>query len=311
MPTDPAAEIARLREEIRHHDRKYYLAAEPEIADLKYDRLIERLKELEAEHPELVAPDSPTQRMGDQRVEGLQPVAHPVPMMSIENTYSIEELGQYGHRMAKTLTGETIKWVVELKIDGVAVSLMYEDGRLVRGVTRGNGQTGDDGTHNVRTLRDVPLQPSRPPRFSRCWRSAAKSTCGTRIWCISTSRGRPRGEPPLPTPATWPPAAFGGRSEECRAAGCDSSCHSYGEAEGLTANAHGVPRRDARLRAGGHARGCSVHHSRRRSSIARSGSGRLHEIDFEIDGLVLKVDRSPARTARERRRRVPALGDRL
>ena len=158
MSTDPAAEIARLREEIRRHDRKYYVEAAPEISDLEYDRLIERLKKLEAEHPELVTPDSPTQRIGDQPVEGLEPVEHRVPMLSIENTYSLDELKKYGERVAKLLPGETIEWVVELKVDGVAVSLIYENGLLTHGVTRGNGRVGDDITHNVRTIKDIPLR---------------------------------------------------------------------------------------------------------------------------------------------------------
>ena len=175
MSSDPAAEIARLREEIRHHDRKYHLEAAPEITDLQYDRLVERLKKLEAEHPELVTPDSPTQRVGDRPVTGLTPLEHRVPMLSIDNTYSLDELKKYGDRVAKLLPGEAIEWVVELKVDGVAVSLIYENGRLTHGVTRGNGRVGDDITHNVRTIKDVPLRllgRSVPPSS----RSAAKST---------------------------------------------------------------------------------------------------------------------------------------
>ena len=170
-----AQEIARLREEIRRHDYKYYVEAAPEISDRQYDLLLEQLKELEAAHPELLTPDSPTQRIGDQPVEGLRQVAHRVPMLSIDNTYSIEELKSYGQRTAKLLHGEPIAWVVELKVDGVAVSLVYEDGLLVRGVTRGDGRTGDDITHNVRTIRNVPL-PCTAGTRRLCWRSAAKST---------------------------------------------------------------------------------------------------------------------------------------
>jgi len=158
MSSDSAAEIARLCEEIHDHDRKYYVEAAPEISDLEYDRLLERLKQLEAKHPELIAADSPTRRIGDRPVEGLTQLAHRVPMLSIDNTYSIEELQQYAQRTAKLLENESIEWVVELKIDGVAVSLIYESGLLTRGVTRGNGQVGDDITHNIRTLRGVPLR---------------------------------------------------------------------------------------------------------------------------------------------------------
>ncbi|MGD0517965.1 MAG: NAD-dependent DNA ligase LigA [Thermoguttaceae bacterium] len=158
MSADPAAEIARLREEIRRHDYLYYVAAAPEISDLQYDRLMERLKRLEAEHPDLISPDSPTQRVGGQPVEGLNQVEHRVPMLSIENTYSIEELKKYGERVAKLLPGENIEWVVELKIDGVAIALIYENGLLTRGITRGNGRVGDDITHNVRTVKGIPLR---------------------------------------------------------------------------------------------------------------------------------------------------------
>ena len=103
MAKDPAADIARLRDEIRYHGRKYYVEAAPEITDLAYDRLLDRLKKLEADHPELITPDSPTQRVGDQPVEGLEQVEHRVAMLSIDNTYSIEELKKYGQRTAKLL----------------------------------------------------------------------------------------------------------------------------------------------------------------------------------------------------------------
>ncbi len=156
MPTDPAHEIASLRDEIRRHDLKYYVEAAPEISDMEYDRLLERLKALEADHPELIAPDSPTQRIGDRPVDGLEQVEHRVPMLSIDNTYGIDELKKYAERTEKLLADEPIQWVVELKIDGVAVSLVYEEGRLVRGVTRGNGRIGDDITHNVRPGADIP-----------------------------------------------------------------------------------------------------------------------------------------------------------
>lgn len=151
-------EIEKLRAEIREHDERYYVLDKPTISDLQYDRLMERLKLLEAEHPDLVTPDSPTQRVGGEPVEYLEQVPHLVPMMSIDNTYSLADLRRYGERTSKLLGGETVEWVVELKIDGVAMSLIYEGGELVRGVTRGDGTTGDDVTHNVRTLVDVPLR---------------------------------------------------------------------------------------------------------------------------------------------------------
>src|SRR5258707_1846780 len=134
-----AHEIEKLRDEIRHHDHKYYAEAAPEISDQQYDRLLERLKKLEAEHPELVTPDSPTQRIGDRPVSELHPVTHRIPMLSIDNTYSIEELKAYGQRTEKQLVGEKVEWVVEYKIDGVAVAATYRNSRVKQAATRRNG----------------------------------------------------------------------------------------------------------------------------------------------------------------------------
>lgn len=151
-------EIESLREEIRDHDRRYYVDNSPTISDLEYDRLVQKLKDLEAAHPELVTPDSPTQRVGGEPVSSLPSVTHRVPMLSIDNTYTAEELRAFGARVEKLLDGEPVEWVVELKIDGVAVGLIYEDGRLVQGATRGDGRVGDDVTHNIRTVLGVPLR---------------------------------------------------------------------------------------------------------------------------------------------------------
>ncbi len=161
MTATAAARIARLREEIRHHDRRYYVEAAPEISDRDYDRLVDELRALEAKHPELVTPDSPTQRVGDEPVPELAPVRHRVPMMSIDNTYGVEDLAAWGKRVEKLLADaghtEPVEWVLELKIDGVAMSITYDLGVLKLAATRGNGVTGDDVTHNVRTIHGVPL----------------------------------------------------------------------------------------------------------------------------------------------------------
>ncbi|MCA9131551.1 MAG: NAD-dependent DNA ligase LigA [Planctomycetales bacterium] len=162
----PHRRVEELRDQIRHHDRKYYIEAAPEISDLEYDRLLSELKQLESQHPELLSPDSPTQRIGDEVVGDLQQVAHRVPMLSIENTYRLDELASFCTRVQKNLDGAAVEWVLELKIDGVAAALVYEQGRLVRAVTRGNGQVGDDVTHNIRTIADVPLRlVGQPPEL--------------------------------------------------------------------------------------------------------------------------------------------------
>lgn len=157
-----ARELAELRQQIRHHDRKYYVDLEPEISDHAYDQLMARLVEIERQHPAWITPDSPSQRVGEQPVSQLQQVAHRVPMLSIENTYSEDELREFRRRVCEGLDGLEPQWAVELKIDGVAIALIYEQGVLVRAVTRGDGQMGDDVTHNVRTIADVPLRLDTP-----------------------------------------------------------------------------------------------------------------------------------------------------
>lgn len=163
----PVAEINSLRDSIREHDHKYYVLASPVISDLQYDQLVQRLKDLEAAHPELVTPDSPTQRVGDQPVPHLNQVEHRLPMLSIDNTYTVMELKDFRRRVLEGLDGHEPQWAVELKIDGVAVALIYENGNLTTALTRGNGKIGDDITHNVRTIADVPLRLKTvtPPRL--------------------------------------------------------------------------------------------------------------------------------------------------
>jgi DNA ligase (NAD+) len=154
-------QIHRLREEIRYHNYRYHVLDEPEIPDVEYDRLMRQLQELEAAHPELVAPDSPTQRVGDSPVETFGTVEHKLPMLSLDNAFSEEELRDFHRRVTQRLEleddADTLAYTAEPKLDGAAVSLLYEDGTLVRGATRGDGTTGEDITHNVRTIDAVPL----------------------------------------------------------------------------------------------------------------------------------------------------------
>ena len=165
MPT-AKKRVDELRQQIRRHDRLYYDEAKPEISDRDYDRLYAELKTLEAEHPDLLTPDSPTQRVGGKPIDGFTTVRHREPMLSIDNTYSAEDLHEFNRRIRKLIPGEKVTYVVELKIDGVAMSLVYEAGQLVVGVTRGDGEVGDDVTHNVRTIGGVPLSlPEKPARF--------------------------------------------------------------------------------------------------------------------------------------------------
>ena len=157
MAKDANKRIERLRNEIRRHDYLYYVLNQPQISDRQYDKLFAELKALEQANPELVTPDSPTQRVSGRPLEGFAPVRHTIPMLSMDNTYSADELRAFDERIHKQLGGEDYDYVVELKFDGLAVSLRYEDGRLVTAATRGDGEVGDDVTANVRTIKAVPL----------------------------------------------------------------------------------------------------------------------------------------------------------
>jgi len=146
-----------LREKIRHHEYRYYVLDDPEMSDADFDKLMNELKRLEAEHPELITPDSPTQRVGGKPREGFVKAKHSSPMLSLDNAYSEEELRDWERRVHE-LTGRTdLEYMCELKLDGMSLALVYSDGRLERGVTRGDGTTGEDVTSNVRTVRSIPL----------------------------------------------------------------------------------------------------------------------------------------------------------
>ena len=155
-------EIESLREQIRYHNYRYHALDDPEIPDAEYDRMMRRLQELEREHPNLVTDDSPTQRVGDAPISAFGTVRHDVPMLSLDNAFAEDELREFHRRVTDRLELETgadeLRYTAEPKLDGAAVSLLYEDGRLVRGATRGDGTTGEDITHNVRTIDAIPLR---------------------------------------------------------------------------------------------------------------------------------------------------------
>lgn len=150
--------VQKLREEIEHHNYLYYVETSPKISDQKFDALLKELEELEEKYPDLRTPDSPTQRVGGQPLEGFVQVEHVVPMLSIDNTYNEDELREFDKRVRKGLDGDEPDYVVELKVDGVAIAIIYENGVLARGATRGDGVTGDDITTNLRTIHALPLR---------------------------------------------------------------------------------------------------------------------------------------------------------
>ena len=159
-------EIESLRKTIHEHDYKYYVKNSPSISDREYDSLYYRLKELERKYPQWVTSDSPTQRVGGKVEQRFQPIAHPVPMLSLDNTYNVDEVRAFHQRIIKGLPDvaeDSIEYTVELKIDGLAVALTYEAGKLVRGATRGDGKKGEDITANLKTIRSIPLEISSEP----------------------------------------------------------------------------------------------------------------------------------------------------
>lgn len=157
MPT-PSERAAALRQTIDHHNYKYYVDAAPEVSDREFDRLLQELVDLEKKHPALVTPDSPTQRVGGQPIDGFAKVTHRVPMMSIENSYSADDLRKFDTDVRKVAGKADVAYTVEMKIDGVSMSLTYTDGLFTQGATRGSGEIGDDVTHNLRTIAGVPLR---------------------------------------------------------------------------------------------------------------------------------------------------------
>jgi DNA ligase (NAD+) len=153
--------IESLRDQIRHHNYRYHALDDPEIPDIEYDRLLRELQALEAEYPELITPDSPTQRVGDAPISAFGTVQHELPMLSLGNAFSEDELREFHRRVLDKLELDDqaeLKYAVEPKLDGAAVSLLYENGVLIRGATRGDGTTGEDITHNVRTIESIPLK---------------------------------------------------------------------------------------------------------------------------------------------------------
>jgi len=158
IPRKILEEIEKLREEIEYHNYRYYVLNDPIITDQEYDKLLKKLIELEKKYPELVTPDSPTQRVGGKVLEGFEKVKHSVKMLSLDNTYSVEELKRFDDRVKKTLGIDKVDYVVELKIDGFAVALKYKDGRFERGLTRGDGIIGEDITENLKTVKSIPLR---------------------------------------------------------------------------------------------------------------------------------------------------------
>jgi DNA ligase (NAD+) len=291
MTKDAAQRIDELRAQIRYHDRKYYVDAAPEISDLEYDRLMAELKRLEEERPELVTPDSPTQRVADEPVSGLSPVQHRLPMLSIENTYSADEVRAFAKRAEKSLGEPAPEWVVELKVDGVAISLIYEQGLLTRGVTRGNGLVGDDITHNVRTLPDIPLRLAGDDVPDVLEVRGEIYMANSDLVRLNESQ-KTKGLPPFANTRNSTAGAIRLLDPRiCADRRLRMFCHGVGYCEGLQAANH-VDFLAAIKRWGLPATPLSNCFASIDAALDYSEEivERLHELDFEVDGLVLKIN---------------------
>ncbi len=295
MSAGAAKRVATLRDLIRHHDRKYHVEAAPEISDLEYDRLVDELLELEDRFPDLVTPDSPTRRVAGEALDSLAPVRHPTPMLSIDNTYSADDLVAWAGKVEAFLAAagdpRPVAWILELKIDGVAVAVTYERGALVLAATRGNGTVGDDITHNARTIRDLPLRldlADPPPRIEVRGEVYMANSDLVRLNEAQTREGKP------PYANTRNVTAGSIRlldPRECAERPLRFFCHGIGDTTGLgIASQSGLQAwaRSAGLPvAGGGGRFTSI------GALVEHGNALiedLHALDFEVDGFVVKVD---------------------
>ena len=286
----PRDEVERLSAEIRRHDALYYQQGAPEISDRDYDRMMRRLGELEANHPELLSIDSPTQKVGGAPIDGFITVDHRVPMLSIENAFSEAELAEFGNRVVKLIGPDLVEWVIEYKVDGVALSLIYEQGHLVRAVTRGDGRRGDDVTHNARTMRGVPLQLIGP--VPDVLEVRGEAYIGNRDFAQLQAEMTADGEEPLKNSRNATAGAIKLLDPKlCAKRKLRFFAHSVGSLEGASYATHweflqaihrmGIP---------------SVLHTSLQPDFAAAIAQtqplmeQLHELDFEVDGIVIKVN---------------------
>lgn len=286
---DPRERIETLRREILRHDELYYVQAAPEISDYEYDQLFAELIRLETDHPELASEDSPTQRVGGEPLSELESVRHRVPMLSLDNTYSLDELRAWYDRVTRHLGRQPEALAAELKIDGVSISLVYESGRLVRAVTRGDGVTGDDVTANVRTIRALPLAVEDAPELMEI---RGEVYMARSVFARLNRARAEAGEPPLANPRNSTAGSI--RLLDPREAArrrLSVWCYQLVSAEGRTRTGHvadleylgelGFPVSP------GFSRCADLDEVEQR--ISEWGQERP-ELDFETDGVVVKVD---------------------
>lgn len=289
------AEIKHLRSDIEHHNRLYYIDARPEISDTDYDKLLKRLQQLEAEHPQYDDPTSPSHKVGGAPIEGFVTVPHRQPMLSIDNVYDEAELNEFEARLRRQLPAdEAVEYVVEYKIDGVALALIYENGRLTQALTRGDGRQGDDITHNARTVRGVPLHLHAggglpvPPYLEVRGEAYMANSDFAHMRAAQIAAG----EQPFANPRNATAGALKLLDPKlCAARKVRFLAHSVGVTEGMELPSHmafleavrkfGVPI-TPQVQACPNWEAALEH--------AKKLMEEMHELDFEVDGLVIKVN---------------------
>lgn len=304
MSTSVRDQIESLRDAIRRHDALYYIHATPEISDLEYDRLLRQLQDLEYCHPEYDSDESPTRKVGGAPIAGFLTVEHRVPMLSIDNVYNESELIEFGKRVAKQLDGKPCEWLVEFKIDGVALSLIYENGKLLRAVTRGDGRHGDDVTHNARTMRGVPLRlqeltlsqsPDRllfdetiPSILEVRGEAFISNSDFAQIQLAATERG----EEPLKNSRNATAGAIKLLDpSQCAQRRLRFFAHSVGSLEGASFKTDGeFLKRIEQLGIPSIPRTAVLPSFETAIEYCQTLMQELHALDFEVDGLVLKVN---------------------
>ncbi|HEX6195139.1 MAG TPA: NAD-dependent DNA ligase LigA [Jiangellaceae bacterium] len=297
IPTDVRELHARLADEIDDHRYRYYVLDRPVIADSEFDELLRQLEEIENEYPELRTPDSPTQKVAGSYVTEFTPVDHIVRMESLDNVFSDEELAAWALRVEREV-GEGAEYLCELKLDGLAVSLVYEDGRLVRGATRGDGRTGEDVTQNVRTIEGVPhrLTGDQVPRLLEVRGEVYFKVAQFEALNAALVEA---GKPPYANPRNT--AAGSLRQKDPRVTASRAlrmTCHGIGAREGVELTRQGEAY-DA-LRSWGLPVSDHVEVVRTLDEVhgyVQRYGRRRHDLEFEIDGVVVKVDQIPLQRA--------------
>ncbi|HET6324203.1 MAG TPA: NAD-dependent DNA ligase LigA [Planctomycetaceae bacterium] len=291
MASSVKAEIEKLRDELRRHNRLYFVEAKPEITDLEYDKLMARLVKLESEHPEFESPDSPSKQVGGTPVEGFNTVEHRIPMLSIDNVYDEPELDEFDARIRKLVAGEPIEYAVEYKVDGVAIAVTYEKGLMVQAVTRGDGTRGDDITNNARTIRGLPLRlrTKKPPALLEVRGEAYISNSDfAKLRADRTGKGQEAFANPRNTAAGALKLLDPKLSAERK---LRFFAHGTGAVEGIEFHTHLEFLKSIRewdIPTTPNFQLCAGIEKAREA--ANEMAKEVHTLDFEVDGIVLKVN---------------------